>query len=69
MPYRTIDDTTGATPLVKLQRSLSESARNRNNLILGKWECANPSASVKDRVVKAMIQDAEERGKFVRAIP
>ena len=63
MPYRTINDTTGATPLVKLQRSLSESARNRNNLILGKWECANPSASVKDRVVKAMIQDAEERGE------
>ncbi len=64
MPYRTIDNTTGATPLVKLQRSLSESAKNRNNLILGKWECTNPSASVKDRIVRAMIHDAEEKGEI-----
>ena len=62
MPYLTIENTTGITPLLELRRSLAESARSRNNLVLGKWECANPSASVKDRVVKSMIDDAEEKG-------
>ena len=58
----TIEETTGATPLIELRRSLSESARNRGNLIFGKWECVNPSASIKDRVVKSMIEEAEASG-------
>ena len=58
----TLEETTGATPLLELRRSLSESARNRGNLIFGKWECVNPSASIKDRVVKSMIEEAEASG-------
>ncbi len=58
----TIEETIGATPLIELRRSLSESARDRGNLIFGKWECVNPSASIKDRVVKSMIDEAEARG-------
>ncbi len=64
MSYLTIENTTGATPLVELRKSLSESARSRNNLILGKWECVNPSASIKDRIVKSMIRAAEEKGEI-----
>ncbi len=62
MPMPTIEETTGATPLIELRRSLSESARDRDNLIFGKWECVNPSASIKDRVVKSMIEEAEASG-------
>ena len=58
----TIEETIGATPLIELRRSLSESARDRGNLIFGKWECVNPSASIKDRVVKSMIDEAEAKG-------
>lgn len=58
----TIEETIGATPLIELRRSLSESARDRGNLIFGKWECVNPSASIKDRVVKSMIDEAEAGG-------
>ena len=58
----TIEETIGATPLIELRRSLSESARDRGNLIFGKWECVNPSASIKDRVVKSMIDEAEASG-------
>ena len=50
----------GKTPLVEaanLERALGLEAR-----LLVKLEYFNPAGSVKDRIAKAMIEDAEERG-------
>ena len=60
--YPTIEQTIGRTPLVRLQRIPGETARRRNNLILGKLEGNNPAGSVKDRPALAMIARAEARG-------
>jgi cysteine synthase B len=62
MPYLTIEDTIGNTPLVQLKRIPGEDAARRNNVILGKLEGNNPAGSVKDRPALSMIVKAEERG-------
>lgn len=62
MPYLTIEDTIGNTPLVQLKRLPGEDAVRRNNVILGKLEGNNPAGSVKDRPALSMIKHAEERG-------
>jgi cysteine synthase B len=62
MPYLTIEDTIGNTPLVQLKRIPGDDAARRNNIILGKLEGNNPAGSVKDRPALAMIAHAEERG-------
>ncbi|MEC4718672.1 cysteine synthase CysM [Noviherbaspirillum sp. CPCC 100848] len=62
MPYLTIEDTIGNTPLVKLQRLPGKDAASRNNIILGKLEGNNPAGSVKDRPALSMIKHAEARG-------
>lgn len=62
MPYLTIEDTIGNTPLVQLRRIPGEDAARRNNIILGKLEGNNPAGSVKDRPALSMIKHAEERG-------
>lgn len=62
MPYRTIEDTVGNTPLVRLRRIPGAEAEKRNNIILGKLEGNNPAGSVKDRPALAMVKGAEERG-------
>ncbi len=49
---------TGNTPLVRINR-LNAGVQNT---ILAKLEYFNPLSSVKDRVAKAMIEDAEKRG-------
>lgn len=64
MSYLTIEDTVGRTPLVRLQRLLSENAKSRNNIILGKLEGNNPAGSVKDRPALSMIKQAELRGQI-----
>ena len=64
MPYLTIEDTIGNTPLVKLQRLPGDDAARRNNVILGKLEGNNPAGSVKDRPALSMIKHAEERGEI-----
>lgn len=64
MPYLTIEDTIGNTPLVRLQRLPGEDAKRRNNIILGKLEGNNPAGSVKDRPAMYMIKRAEERGRI-----
>ncbi|MES2071450.1 MAG: cysteine synthase CysM [Pseudomonadota bacterium] len=64
MPYLTIEDTIGNTPLVMLQRLPGEEIRRRNNIILGKLEGNNPAGSVKDRPALSMIKRAEERGRI-----
>jgi cysteine synthase B len=62
MPYLTLEDTIGNTPLVRLQRIPGEDTTRRNNIILGKLEGNNPAGSVKDRPAISMIKHAEERG-------
>jgi S-sulfo-L-cysteine synthase (O-acetyl-L-serine-dependent) len=64
MPYLTIEDTIGNTPLVQLKRIPGDDAVRRNNVILGKLEGNNPAGSVKDRPALAMIKHAEERGEI-----
>ena len=64
MPYPTIEDLVGNTPLVQLKRIPGEDAARRNNIILGKMEGNNPAGSVKDRPALSMIKHAEERGEI-----
>src|SRR6186997_317550 len=56
--YGDIVEAIGNTPLVELKR-LSPKPGVR---IYAKLEGANPTGSVKDRVARSMIEDAEERG-------
>jgi cysteine synthase A len=58
--FRKVTDLVGNTPLVEL--SNYEKALNLNAVLLGKLECYNPAGSVKDRIAKAMLDDAEEKG-------
>jgi len=58
--YKTIDETIGNTPLVKLQRLNP----NPSNTILLKLEGNNPAGSVKDRAAFNMITQAEARGEI-----
>lgn len=60
--YLTIEDTIGATPLVRLQRIPGEFGERRGNVILAKLEGNNPAGSVKDRAASSMIRRAEQRG-------
>ncbi|MGI4812634.1 MAG: cysteine synthase CysM [Janthinobacterium lividum] len=62
MAYKTIEDTIGNTPLVRLVRLPDDEIRQRNNVILGKLEGNNPAGSVKDRPALSMIKRAEARG-------
>ncbi|MEO6352354.1 MAG: cysteine synthase CysM [Burkholderiaceae bacterium] len=64
MPYQTIEDTIGNTPLVQLKRIACADTSGRNNVILGKMEGNNPAGSVKDRAALSMIMRAEERGEI-----
>jgi len=57
---RTLSDTVGNTPLVKLQRMPGETS----NVILAKLEGNNPAGSVKDRPALSMIVEAEKRGQI-----
>ncbi|HEY6702934.1 MAG TPA: pyridoxal-phosphate dependent enzyme, partial [Xanthobacteraceae bacterium] len=60
MSYRTLSDTVGNTPLVKLQRLPGTTS----NVILAKLEGNNPAGSVKDRPALSMIVEAEKRGRI-----
>jgi cysteine synthase B len=59
--YLTLEDTIGATPLVRLTRLPGLANEQRGNVILGKLEGNNPAGSVKDRAAISMIRRAEER--------
>lgn len=54
--YNKVDDLIGNTPLIYLN-SFSENAK-----IVAKLEFFNPAGSIKDRVAKSMLDDAEEKG-------
>ena len=60
--YQDITELIGHTPLMELSR-LAE-AQGAGAKILGKLESFNPAGSVKDRVAKKMIEDAEASGKL-----
>ena len=58
--YTSADQLVGGTPLLELRRvAQSEGLEAR---LLAKLESFNPAGSVKDRVAKAMLDDAEARG-------
>ncbi|WP_295087037.1 cysteine synthase A [Ruminococcus sp.] len=58
--YKKITDLIGGTPLLEL--TSTEKNYDLNATILAKLEYFNPAGSVKDRVAKAMIDDAEAKG-------
>ena len=62
--YKTLQQTIGATPLVRLQRLPGADNDARGNVILGKLEGNNPAGSVKDRPALSMIERAAERGEI-----
>ena len=60
--YTSADQLIGRTPLLEL--SHIEKAEGLEAKILAKLEYFNPAGSVKDRIAKAMIDDAEKSGKL-----
>lgn len=58
--YSSIDQIIGNTPILRLSHIEKEFALEAK--ILAKLECMNPAGSVKDRVAKAMLDDAESKG-------
>lgn len=60
--YTTADQLIGKTPLLELVHVEAEDKLEAR--ILGKLEYFNPGGSVKDRIAKAMIDDAEANGRL-----
>ena len=60
--YTSADQLIGNTPLLELTQI--EQTENLQAKILAKLEYFNPAGSVKDRIAKAMIDDAEAAGKL-----
>ena len=60
--YTSADQLIGKTPLLELVHI--EQQEGLEATILGKLEYFNPAGSVKDRIAKAMIDDAEASGKL-----
>ncbi len=58
--YTSADQLIGKTPLLELVHI--EQAEGLEATLLGKLEYFNPAGSVKDRIAKAMIDDAEQKG-------
>ena len=58
--YKSADQLIGKTPMLELTNV--EKIYNLKAKVIAKLEYFNPAGSVKDRVAKAMIDDAEEKG-------
>src|SRR5258705_4198040 len=58
LTYKTIEDTVGDTPMVRLKRIPGKTS----NIVLAKLEGNNPAGSVKDPPAMSMIVRAEKRG-------
>ncbi len=58
--YTSLTELIGKTPLLEL--SNYEKKHGLKAKVIGKLEYFNPAGSVKDRIAKAMIEDAEARG-------
>ena len=63
--YEKVTDLIGNTPLVHLANY--EKNRALEAKILAKLEYFNPAGSVKDRIAKAMLDDAEQKGILKKA--
>lgn len=61
IPHESVLDLIGNTPLVDVSRL----SPNPNVRIIAKLESQNPFGSVKDRIAKAMIEDAEKNGRLM----
>ena len=64
--FDTILDTVGGTPLVELHNI--ERKYNLKARILAKVESFNPGGSVKDRIAKAMIEEAERSRQYEKFV-
>lgn len=62
--YKSADLIIGKTPLLELTHI--EKELNLKARLLAKLEYFNPAGSVKDRVAKAMLDDAERSGKLTK---
>ena len=60
--YKAISDLIGNTPLVELTHI--EEKEGLDSRVVAKVEFFNPAGSVKDRIAKKMIEDAEKAGKI-----
>lgn len=60
MIYKSLIDLIGKTPMLELNNY--KKSQNLDAIIIAKLEYFNPAGSVKDRVAKAMIEDAEQKG-------
>lgn len=60
--YKNVTDLVGKTPLLELTHIEAEDKLEAT--VLTKLELFNPAGSVKDRIAKAMIEDAEKSGKL-----
>ena len=58
--YTSVTELIGKTPLIELKNI--EKKNSLNATVVAKLEYFNPSGSVKDRIAKAMIEDAEAKG-------
>ena len=58
--YEKMTDLIGGTPLLELKNY--EKANDLQAIVVAKLEYFNPAGSVKDRIAKAMIDDAEAKG-------
>src|SRR5471030_3027710 len=62
MDYKTLEDSVGNTPLVRLKRIPGAANEKNGNVILAKLEGDNPAGSVKDRPALSMVSRAAKRG-------
>ncbi len=62
--YNSMDELIGSTPLLRLNNIEKEFSLKAK--ILAKLEFLNPAGSVKDRVAKKMLDDAEREGKLTK---
>ena len=60
--YDSLDELIGGTPLLRLRHV--EEAEGLKARLVAKLEYFNPAGSVKDRIAKAMLDDAEKAGKL-----
>ena len=60
--FKNFIDLVGNTPLIKFNNYAKKETLEAT--VLGKLEYFNPAGSVKDRIAKAMIEDAEKTGKL-----
>lgn len=59
---KSVTELIGSTPLLETVRF--NNAQKLSSKLLVKLECFNPAGSAKDRIAKAMIEDAEQNGRL-----